>query len=155
MWYEWCNFQIHNLNPDCTFQLLISEFSSTEPSTKSTVTNTVIILLLILLLIPCYPSKRYMIGPTSCSMPDSRVNVTVLRPSSDIESLVLCIGYNAHYFVYLIHSGMWYLCIVLLCPVCTRYFVYWSEGDCKNAEMNNNGVQFCADFVQIAKNAIL
>ena len=27
--------------------------------------------------------------------------------------------------------------------------------DCKNAEMNNNGVQFCADFVQIAKNAIL
>lgn len=47
-----------------------------------------------------------MIGPMSSRIPDSNVNITVLRPSSvGSESLVLGIAYHSQYYVYLIHSG--------------------------------------------------
>ena len=55
-----------------------------------------------------------MIGPTSHYMPDSRVNITVLRPCSAIESLVICIGYGSQYFVYLIHSGLYFVTVAPL-----------------------------------------
>ncbi|KAL5259715.1 hypothetical protein ACHWQZ_G009978 [Mnemiopsis leidyi] len=81
--------------------------------------------------LPLYPelysdSRRHMIGPTSRSMPDSRVNITLLRPCSAIESLVVCIGYGAQYFVYLIHSGYLVECKHGEADDATRSVVFFS-----------------------------
>ena len=65
-----------------------------------------------------------MIGPTSCSLPDSRVNIRVLRPCHDIESMALCIGYNSQYYIYLVHSGMYTVACTQWYNVYTQWYVH-------------------------------